>query len=160
MQEAPMSNDPFKPALERAFGHALRHLSAADSAPVEATTSLAELRARFARPLPETGTDPSQVVDDLVRDAAGGILGSSGGRFFGWVIGGTLPAALAADWLVSTWDQNSGLPSPPPAIAAIEDAAGHWLLQLLGLPEESDVGFVTGATMANFTGLAAARWRL
>ena len=83
------------------------------------------------------------------------------GRFFGWVIGGTLPAALAADWLVSAWDQNSALAlSPLPPSAAIEEAAGHWLLELLGLPEESDVGFVTGATMANFTGLAAARWRL
>ncbi len=82
------------------------------------------------------------------------------GRFFGWVIGGTLPAALAADWLVSAWDQNSGLRFATPATAAIEEAAGKWLLELLGLPEESDVGFATGATMANFTGLAAARWRL
>ena len=67
---------------------------------------------------------------------------------------------MAADWLVSAWDQNSALRYATPAVAAIEEAAGEWLLQLLGLPEESDVGFVTGATMANFTGLAAARWRL
>ena len=80
------------------------------------------------------------------------------GRFFGWVIGGTLPAALAADWLVSAWDQNAGMryadpgrrrrPRRPPP---------RWLLDLLGLPATADVGFVTGATMANFTGLAAAR---
>jgi glutamate/tyrosine decarboxylase-like PLP-dependent enzyme len=82
------------------------------------------------------------------------------GRFFGWVIGGTLPAALAADWLLSAWDQNTGLRFATPATAAIEEAAGKWILELLGLPEESDVGFATGATMANFTGLAAARWRL
>ena len=74
------------------------------------------------------------------------------GRFFGWVIGGTLPAALAADWLVSAWDQNAVLRYATPAMAAIEEAAGDWLLELLGLPEESDVGFATGATMANFTG--------
>jgi glutamate/tyrosine decarboxylase-like PLP-dependent enzyme len=82
------------------------------------------------------------------------------GRFFGWVIGGTLPAALASDWLVSAWDQNAGLRYATPAMAAIEESAGTWLLELLGLPPESDVGFVTGATMANFTGLAAGRWRL
>ena len=82
------------------------------------------------------------------------------GRFFGWVIGGTLPAALASDWLVSAWDQNACFRYATPAAAAIEESAGAWLLELLGLPRESDVGFVTGATMANFTGMAAARWRL
>ncbi len=82
------------------------------------------------------------------------------GRFFGWVIGGTLPAALASDWLVSAWDQNAGLRYATPAMAAIEESAGAWLLDLLGLPAACDVGFVTGATMANFTGLAAGRWRL
>lgn len=82
------------------------------------------------------------------------------GRFFGWVIGGSLPAALATDWLVSAWDQNAGLRYATPAMAAIEEAAGAWLLDLLGLPAGSDVGFVTGATMANFTGMAAGRWRL
>jgi glutamate/tyrosine decarboxylase-like PLP-dependent enzyme len=79
------------------------------------------------------------------------------GRFFGWVIGGTLPAALGADWLVSTWDQNSGMRYASPAMAAAEEAAAGWLLDLLGLPSGSDVGFTTGATMANFVGLAAAR---
>ena len=82
------------------------------------------------------------------------------GRFFGWVIGGTLPAALASDWLVSAWDQNAGLRYATPAMAAIEESAGAWLLELLGLPGVSDVGFVSGATMANFTGMAAGRWRL
>lgn len=95
-----------------------------------------------------------------VAEALDAAVGHASGRFFGWVIGGTLPAAMAADWLVSAWDQNSALRYATPAIAAIEEAAGEWLLQLLGLPKESDVGFVTGATMANFTCLAAARWRL
>ena len=82
------------------------------------------------------------------------------GRFFGWVIGGTLPAALGADWLVSAWDQNGGMRAATPAAAAAEEAAGGWLLELLGLPPTADVGFVTGATMANFTGLAAARYQV
>ncbi len=79
------------------------------------------------------------------------------GRFFGFVIGGTHPAALAADWLVSAWDQNCGLRQVTPAHSAVEDVTSAWLLDLLGLPDESAVGFVTGATMANFTGLAAGR---
>ena len=100
------------------------------------------------------------MVDYLATKAEPGLMAMPSGRFFGWVIGGTLPAALAADWLVSAWDQNAGLRFATPATAAIEEAAGQWLLDLLGLPGESDVGFATGATMANFTGLAAARWRL
>ena len=79
------------------------------------------------------------------------------GRFFGWVIGGTLPAALAADWLTSAWDQNSGMRFATPGTVGAEEAAGAWMLDLLGLPSSADVGFVTGGTMANFTGLAAGR---
>jgi glutamate/tyrosine decarboxylase-like PLP-dependent enzyme len=79
------------------------------------------------------------------------------GRFFGWVIGGALPAALAADWLTSAWDQNSGMRFATPGTVAAEEAAGAWILDLLGLPTTADVGFVTGGTMANFTGLAAGR---
>ena len=75
-------------------------------------------------------------------------------------MGGTLPAALAADWLTSAWDQNTGMRIATPGTAAVEEVAGAWLLDLLGLPPGSDVGFTTGATMANFTGLAAARHHL
>jgi glutamate/tyrosine decarboxylase-like PLP-dependent enzyme len=102
----------------------------------------------------------ADVVDLLARTAEPGLMAMPSGRFFGWVIGGTLPSALAADWLVSAWDQNAGLRYATPAMAAIEESAGAWLLELLGLPAGSDVGFVTGATMANFTGMAAGRWRL
>ena len=102
----------------------------------------------------------ADVVDLLARTAEPGLMAMPSGRFFGWVIGGTLPAALASDWLVSAWDQNACLRYGAPAMAAIEERAGTWLLELLGLPAESDVGFVTGATMANFTGMAAGRWRL
>ena len=102
----------------------------------------------------------ADVVDLLARTAEPGLMAMPSGRFFGWVIGGTLPAALASDWLVSAWDQNAGLRYATPAMAAIEERAGTWLLELLGLPAAADVGFVTGATMANFTGMAAGRWRL
>lgn len=108
-------------------------------------------------PLPDDGTDPRSVLDQLVRDAEPGLLATPSGRFFGWVIGGTLPAALGADWLTSVWDQNAGLLSTSPAAAAAERVAGSWILDLLGLPADAAVGFVTGATMANFTCLAAAR---
>ena len=101
-----------------------------------------------------------EVIDLLARTAEPGLMAMPSGRFFGWVIGGTLPAALASDWLVSAWDQNAGLRYATPAAAAIEEGAAAWLLDLLGLPPQADVGFVTGATMANFTGMAAARWRL
>lgn len=116
--------------------------------------------ADFGGPLPREGTPAAEVVDYLAAKAEPGLMAMPSGRFFGWVIGGTLPAALAADWLVSAWDQNSGLNYATPATAAIEEAAAAWLLELLGLPGEADVGFATGATMANFTGMAAARWRL
>ena len=103
------------------------------------------------------GPDPAEVVDLLAGAAEPGLMAIQSGRFFGWVMGGTLPAALAADWLVSAWDQNAGMRYATPAVAALEEVAGTWLLDLLGLPADADVGFVTGATMANFTGLAAGR---
>jgi glutamate/tyrosine decarboxylase-like PLP-dependent enzyme len=108
-------------------------------------------------PLPEDGTDPAAVVDLLAESVEPGLMAMPSGRFFGWVIGGTLPAALAADWLTSAWDQNSGMRFATPGTVAVEECAAGWLLELLGLPADADVGFVTGATMANFTGLAAAR---
>src|ERR671926_109223 len=104
-----------------------------------------------------SGMAPADVVDYLAANAEPGLMAMPSGRFFGWVIGGTLPAALAADWLVSSWDQNAALRYATPATAAIEEAAAGWLLDLLGLPPTADVGFVTGGTMANFTALAAAR---
>jgi glutamate/tyrosine decarboxylase-like PLP-dependent enzyme len=97
------------------------------------------------------------VVDELARLAEPGLMAMPSGRFYGWVIGGTLPAAMAADWLVSAWDQNAGMRYATPATAAIEEAAGAWLVDLLGLPSGSEVGFATGGTMSNFIGLAAGR---
>lgn len=147
-------------ALEAAAGHARRWLESQGTRHIGPQVTAAELAADFGGPLPGGGMPAAEVVDYLAAKAEPGLMAMPSGRFFGWVIGGTLPAALAADWLVSAWDQNAVLRYASPAAAAIEEAAGQWLLELLGLPAESDVGFTTGATMANFAGLAAARWRL
>jgi aromatic-L-amino-acid decarboxylase len=160
-KDAPMpSKDIFMPTLECAFRHALSLLAGEDTRPVRATADLKQLRAQFDRPLPETGTDPVTVIDDLVRDADGGIIGSTGGRFFGWVIGGCLPAALAADWLTSVWDQNAAIHACGPAEAVIEEVAGGWLKELFGIPQRASFAFVTGTQMAHVTCLGAARHRL
>ena len=108
-------------------------------------------------PLPDGPSDPLAVVESLAATADAGLVASAGPRYFGFVVGGGLPAALAADWLASTWDQNAGLYILSPAAAVAEEIAAGWLVDLLELPAGTSVGFVTGATMANFTALAAAR---
>jgi glutamate/tyrosine decarboxylase-like PLP-dependent enzyme len=152
--------EPYSEALSVAARRAADWLESLPLRHVGPAQSAHDLAADFGGPLPVQGMPAAAVVEYLADKAEPGLMAMPSGRFFGWVIGGTLPAALAADWLVSAWDQNSGLRYATPAIAAIEEGAGQWLLELLGLPAESDVGFTTGATMANFTGLAAARWRL
>ncbi|MDQ6778347.1 MAG: aminotransferase class V-fold PLP-dependent enzyme [Actinomycetota bacterium] len=116
-----------------------------------------ELRASLGGPLPEMPTDPREVIDHLARAAEPGLVASPGGRYFGFVIGGTLPAAMAADWLTSAWDQNSGLYVCGPSAAVVEEIAGAWTAELLGLPHGVSFGFVTGCQMAHVTALAAAR---
>ncbi|MFQ5754930.1 MAG: pyridoxal phosphate-dependent decarboxylase family protein [Acidiferrobacterales bacterium] len=143
--------------LRRTADHALGYLDSLDSRAISPTATPAELRAVLGRPLPEAGVSPEKVIDDLVRDVAGGLLGSASGRFFGWVIGGTLPAALAADWLTSAWDQNAALYSTGPAEAVIEEICGKWLKELLGLPASASFALVSGCQMAHATCLAAAR---
>jgi glutamate/tyrosine decarboxylase-like PLP-dependent enzyme len=149
--------DAYDKALSRADAHARAWLDTVGDRPVGPRASADELLARFGGPLPEQPTPPEDVVDLLATLADPGLMAMQSGRFFGWVIGGTLPAALAADWLVSAWDQNAGMRYATPAAVAAEEAAAAWLLDLLGLPAHATVGFVTGATMANFTCLAAAR---
>ena len=100
---------PFRPVLERTLTHTLAYLDGLEHASVAATASLAQLRERLARPLNDAALDPKKVIDELVADSAGGMHGSAGGRFFGWVIGGSVPASLAADWMTSAWDQNAAL---------------------------------------------------
>jgi glutamate/tyrosine decarboxylase-like PLP-dependent enzyme len=150
----------YSDALGAASRHAHQWLESQQTRRVGPRLAAADLAVDFGGPLPTEGMPAAEVVDYLAAKAEPGLMAMPSGRFFGWVIGGTLPAALAADWLVSAWDQNAGLRFATPATAAIEEAAGKWLLELLGLPEDAGVGFATGATMANFTGLAAARWRL
>ncbi len=121
------------------------------------SATIEELRDVFDMPLPDGPTDPLEVVEALARDADPGLTQMTGGRYFGFVIGGVLPAALAADWLTSAWDQNAGLAVPTPAAAVVEEVAGRWLKELLGLPAHASVAFVTGCQMAHATALAAAR---
>jgi glutamate/tyrosine decarboxylase-like PLP-dependent enzyme len=130
------------------------------NAPVNAKADAETLRKRLGRQLPEQGSSPETVIRELVEDVNGGIIGSTGGRFFGWVIGGSLPAALAADWLTSAWDQNSTLYATSPASAIVEEIAGGWLKEMLGLPSVASFALVTGCQMAHFTCLAAARHAL
>jgi len=145
------------PALDRAVHHASVWLEGLDMRAVNATTSLDELRARLRVPLTQTGVDPVQIVDDLAAATEGGLLGSPGGRFYAWVIGGTLHSAMAADWLTSAWDQNAGMYATAPAAAVAEEVAGEWLLDLLDLPRDASFALVTGCQMAHVTALAAAR---
>jgi len=147
----------YRKLLESTLGHALRYIDSLDEAPVSATTSLADLRQRLGRPLAGEGMAATQVIDELVADVQGGLLGTSGGRFFGWVVGGSVPAALAADWLTSVWDQPAALFASGPAVAVIEEVCGQWLKELLRLPQRASFAFVTGCSMAHVTCLAAAR---
>ena len=144
-------------ALRRAHEHSLTWLASLDERPVPPRADTPELIEALGTELPEAGTDAAEVVDLLAAACEPGLTAMPSGRFFGFVIGGTHPAGLAADWLVSAWDQNSGLRRLTPAHTAVEDVAGSWVVDLLGLPVGSAVGFVTGGTMANFTGLAAGR---
>ena len=137
--------------------HAKQWLASVPERRVGPLQSADEVLVGLGGPLPEDGLDASKVIDELANCAEPGLMAIQSGRFFGWVMGGTLPAALASDWLVSAWDQNAGLRFATPAVVAIEEVAGTWVLELLGLPSTADVGFVTGAMMANFSALAAAR---
>ncbi|MDB5425178.1 MAG: aspartate aminotransferase family protein, partial [Phenylobacterium sp.] len=148
---------PDRTALERAAQHAFAFLEGLESRPVATTASLEDLRARLGRPLPDAGVPAVQVIDDLVADVDGGILGSQGGRFFSWVIGGGTPAAMAADWLTTVWDQNAGIYACAPAAAVVEEVAAGWLKEIFELPAETSVGFVTGTQVGHMTCLAAAR---
>jgi glutamate/tyrosine decarboxylase-like PLP-dependent enzyme len=142
--------------LGEAFDHALAYLEGLPARPVTSRASLEELRRALGGPLPQRPLDPREVVADLATAAEPGVLASSSGRFFGFVIGGATPAALAADWLTSVWDQNAGLYVLGPAASVVEEVAGGWLAELLGLPAGVSVGFVTGTQMANFSALAIA----
>jgi glutamate/tyrosine decarboxylase-like PLP-dependent enzyme len=150
-------NEPdWKRPLGEAFDHALAYLEGLPGRPVPGRAGLAELRAALGGPLPERPLDPREVVAELAAAAEPGVVATAGGRYFGFVVGGATPAALAADWLTSAWDQNAALYVLGPAASVVEEVAGAWLAELLGLPAGVSVGLVTGGQMANFTGLAIA----
>jgi glutamate/tyrosine decarboxylase-like PLP-dependent enzyme len=132
-------------------------LDTLDGRSVAASSSFHDLVSRLGGPMPDEGRSAEEIVRDLYAGALPGVVTSAGPRYFGFVIGGSLPAALAADWLVSAWDQNSALHVMSPAVAAIEEVAASWVLDVLALPPTASVGFVTGAHTANVTALAAAR---
>jgi glutamate/tyrosine decarboxylase-like PLP-dependent enzyme len=144
-------------ALDHAARHANRWLDSLASRPLPARATALEVVRALGTELPAGPAPANEVIDLLASACEPGLTAMPSGRFYGMVIGGTHPAALAADWLVSAWDQNAALRVLSPAHAAVEDVTSKWLLDLLGLPETSGVGFVTGATMSNFTCLAAAR---
>ena len=128
-----------------------------DERRVRPDASIEELRAALGGPLPESGTDGAQVVAELIEAAEPGVMAMPSGRFFGFVIGGALPAALAADWLTSAWDQNAAQIGPTPSAGVVEEVVTDWLRELLGLPQHVSAAFVTGCQMAHVTALAAAR---
>jgi hypothetical protein len=121
------------------------------------SVELADLRARLGHPLPEEPSEPRSVVAELAAVGGEAAVAIPGGRYFGFVIGGAVPAALAADWLTAAWDQNAGLYVAGPAASVVEEVVGSWLAELLGLPADASYAFVTGTQMAHVTALAAAR---
>ncbi|MCC8361883.1 aminotransferase class V-fold PLP-dependent enzyme [Lysobacter sp. A6] len=152
-----MTDDRYDAILARARAHALDYLHALPTRRVGSTASRDELIAAFRTPLAQDGESPESVIDLLAAQALRGATACNSPRYFGFVIGGATPVSLAADWLVSTWDQNAGIYVISPMVAVMEEVAGDWLLDLFDLPRESGVGFVTGCQMANLTCLAAAR---
>jgi glutamate/tyrosine decarboxylase-like PLP-dependent enzyme len=151
-----MDRPDWKAPLGTAFNHAMAYLDGLPERPVSVRASLTDLRTALGGPLPARPLPPDQVVAALAAAVEPGVVASSSGRYFGFVVGGATPAALAADWLTSVWDQNAGLYVLGPAASVVEETASAWLIELLGLPAPTSVGFVTGGQMANFTALATA----
>jgi glutamate/tyrosine decarboxylase-like PLP-dependent enzyme len=152
-----MSLDLYERALEVADKRARRYLAGVADRPVAEQASVGELRKSLDRKLPEEGEDPAKVVEELADAAEPGLIALGSPRYFGFVIGGTLPAALGADWLAGAWDQIASLYVCGPSASVAEEVSGRWVLELLGLPSGSGFGLTTGGTMANFSGIAAGR---
>ncbi len=148
---------PMKDLLESATARAIRYLEGLDTRAVAPDADVLGAIARIDEPLPADTTDPESTLQMLDAIGSPASMAMAGPRFYGFVTGGSLPVALAANWLAGAWDQNCVFHQVTPATAAIEATALEWLLELLKLPAESDGAFVTGATVANFTALAAAR---
>lgn len=146
--------------LRRTAEFAADYLESLGERPVFPQVTPEALREALGGPLPDDPVEAQRVVDELVAGAEPGVVALGSGRYFGFVIGGALPAALAADWLTSTWDQNAGIYPIGPSASVVEQVTRNWLVELLGLPGDASVGFVTGTQLAHVTGLAAARWHV
>lgn len=152
-----MSTEDLGSLLRQIADYAAAYRADVPSRPHRPDATFAEMLARYDAPTPEAGAPLDQITSELIALSEPGLAAIVGPRFFGWVMGSSAPAGMAADWLTSAWGQNTGNAHATPASSAIEEVAGRWLLDLLDLPREASVGFVTGATVANFTCLAAAR---
>jgi glutamate/tyrosine decarboxylase-like PLP-dependent enzyme len=152
-----VSLDGYDRVLEVAGERARRYLAKLPDRPVREEAGTDELRSLLDRKLPARGEDPATVVEQLADAAEPGLIALGSPRYFGFVIGGVLPAAMGADWLATVWDQIASLYACGPSAAVAEDVAGRWVLDLLGLPSGAAFGLTTGGTMANFTGIAAGR---
>ncbi|MCW3846707.1 pyridoxal-dependent decarboxylase [Sphingomonas sp. LB-2] len=144
-------------AMTRAAAAAIAYRRGVAEAETNPVADYAAMIAAFDAPVPEGPGDAQAIIAELIDKATPGIRACAAPRFFGWVIGNSHPTGVAADWLASAWGQNVGNLISAPAASAIEKVSADWLLDLLGLPRESSMGFVTGATVANFVCLAAAR---
>lgn len=153
-------NNVYQEPLDLAAKYAHSWLDGISKRGINPEKNIDEMLEIFGGPLQSGPVDPAEVVEHLALMGEPGLMNMGSGRFFGWVIGGTLPAALGADWLVSSWDQNAGMRNATPTVVALEEIAGTWIKDILGLPATADVGFPTGATMANFTGLISARYKV
>jgi glutamate/tyrosine decarboxylase-like PLP-dependent enzyme len=149
--------DGYERVLEAAEERARRYLAGVEDRSVREEAGVKELRARLDRKLPNDGEDPATVIEELAEAAEPGLIALGSPRYFGFVIGGTLPAALGAEWLTTAWDQIASLYVCGPSASVAEEVSGRWVLELLGLPTDSGFGLTTGGTMANFSGIAAGR---
>src|SRR4051794_29104069 len=140
--DASRPRDPRYAVLDVATSHAHEYFDGLRARRVDPGARIDELRAALGRPLTDEGMDPLSVIDDLVCDVEPGLVASGGPRYFGFVVGGALPVAVAADWLVSSWDQNAVGYALSPALSVAEEAAGGWVRDILGLPSTCSIGFV------------------
>ncbi len=150
-------SDEFTAPMKRAYERALAYRQKSADLPPRPTASLEQLRAAFDVGLPEQGRDGEEIIEALANGAEQGLIGITSPHFFGWVMGASHPVGTAAEFLTAAWGQNAGIYQTSPAAAVAEEVAAKWLLELLDLPRESSIGFSTGATMASFICLSAAR---
>jgi len=152
-----VSRRDVEPLLRSVADASARYLASVGDRPVRSDATVADVRRALDRPLPDDGEDVGPLIDQLAGLGASATVATAGPRYFGFVVGGTLPAALAAELLTVAWDENAAMAVMSPLGSATEEIAGRWIVDALGLPASSSIGFVTGGQSANTTGLAVAR---